>query len=328
MPEQIPSILTILQIASVFGIVLSIWLVAVMLWHMRRSSREEKVTRRLEGNQASPLENPRVLRLWHEGKVRTTTVAGEKKPSFSERFEELRRVLGWEMPMSTFISAIVGLACLGFVSAYAFTGNMVIAVITTVGVLQAIRTVASGRANKEAALFETQLADALGLAARSLRAGHPVLTAFQLIVDETEAPVRDTFGDIVQQQSLGKSLEESIVTTAARCPSPDMKLFAAAMVIQLRSGGNLADMMDRLIVVIRDRIRMARRVRVLTSQTQLSKRILIAVPIFLFFFMYLKDPEYIDPLITTDAGKVLLVISGSCLLVGSWIMNKIADLKY
>ena len=328
MPDQFPSILIILQIASVFGIVISVWFVAVMAWHMRRTSREDKVTKRLEEHDSSLHQSPRELRLWHEGEVQTTTVAGENKKTFSHRFEEFRRVLGWEMPMATFISALIGLACLAFVAAYTVTGSMAIGLMSAAGVLVILRAVAAGRASKEAALFEMQLADALGLAARSLRAGHPVLTAFQLIVDETLPPVSDTFGDIVQQQSLGKSLEDSIVSTAERCPSPDMKLFAAAMVIQLQSGGNLADMMERLIVVIRDRIRMARRVRVLTSQTQLSKRILIAVPLFLFGFMYLKDPEYIDPLITTHAGNILLIIAGTCLVLGSWTMNKIADLKY
>jgi tight adherence protein B len=107
-----------------------------------------------------------------------------------------------------------------------------------------------------------------------------------------------------------------------------MKLFAASTVIQLRSGGNLADMMDRLVAVIRDRMRLQRRVRVLTAQTQFSKRVLIAMPFVLIAILMMLKPDYLELMWTTQVGRYMLGAAGIFLIIGSWVMNKIATLKY
>jgi tight adherence protein B len=140
--------------------------------------------------------------------------------------------------------------------------------------------------------------------------------------------VSTVFAEIIQQQQLGKSLEESIRATAAKSHSDDLKLFAASTIVQLRSGGNLADMMDRLVAVIRDRIRLQRRVRVLTAQTQFSKRILIGMPFVLIAMLFVLKPDYLSPLTETHTGRILVATAAVFLVVGSYVMNKIAVLKY
>ena len=105
-------------------------------------------------------------------------------------------------------------------------------------------------------LFEGQLIDGLELEARSLRAGHPLAASFQLIADEIKPPVSTVFGEICQRQTLGVSMEEALRLAAARSGSADLNLFSASVIIQIRSGGNLADMMDRLACVVRDRRRL------------------------------------------------------------------------
>jgi tight adherence protein B len=107
-----------------------------------------------------------------------------------------------------------------------------------------------------------------------------------------------------------------------------MKLFATSVIIQVRSGGNLADMMYRLADVIRDRMRLKRRVRVLTAQTQLSKRVLLALPFLLFGALNLLNPTYMMPLYTTAMGRMLLIIAGTGLILGAWMMNRLSVLKY
>lgn len=329
MQSNLLSTIGLLQGVSVFVLVISVWVVGVILWQIRRTSQGDKLARRMDITQHPAHANPRVLRLWHDGRVRTTLVAGgPRKKSILARLDDMRRILGWEMPLGTFILGIVGVSCLVFAVTFALTRNPLLSFIGAVGVIAVLRTIARGRAQRESEVFERQLAEALGLAARSLRAGHPVLAAFQLIVDESEAPIRDTFGEIIQQQALGKSLEESIRTTAEASSSTDLKLFAASMIIQLQSGGNLADMMDRLDEVIRDRIKLHRKARVLTSQTKMSKDILIAIPLMLFAYLYFFKPGYLEPLYTTYPGKVMLVIAAACLITGTWIMNKIAELHY
>jgi hypothetical protein len=90
----------------------------------------------------------------------------------------------------------------------------------------------------------------------------------------------------------------------------------------------LAEMMDRLADVIRDRIRLHRRARVLTAQTQLSKRVLIAIPFVVFVILYVVNREYLLPLYDSSVGRIMLLTAGALLVVGTWVMNKIAVLHY
>ncbi len=314
---------------AVFLLVASIWMMATVGVHMRRASSEEKLAHRLEGVRRGRGDKTRTLRLWHDGKVGTTVVSGAvTKRNIMTSLNDFRRGLAWKGPLFTLILLVVGVITFGFIVTYGISQNLMLAAGWIIAVPVILNVVAKRRLTKESELFERQFSDALGLATRSLRAGHPLLSAFQVIVEEMEPPVSLAFSEIVQQQALGKSLEEAIETTAAKSPSPDMKLFAASTIIQLRSGGNLADMMDRLVEVIRDRIRLQRRVRVLTSQTQLSKRVLIFIPFGLFFFLAVSKPGYLEPLLVTQVGHYLLIGAGLSLLVGSWMMNKIATLKY
>ena len=177
-------------------------------------------------------------------------------------------------------------------------------------------------------MFDAQFVDALDLAARSLRAGHPLTGAFQLAGEEVAAPVGTIFKEVCQQQDLGLALDESLRRAAQVRTSPDLKLFATSVIIQLESGGNLADMMDRLAAVIRDRMRLNRHARVLTAQTQLSKRILLALPFILFLVLSLLNPGYMEPLYSTSEGRYFIAFGAVSLLLGAWVMNRMVVLKY
>jgi tight adherence protein B len=315
---------------SVFLMVGSVWLIAVMLLRGKSNARDDKIQDRLNQQfEMGNTDDSRVLKLWHEGKVNSIRVHGSNPGTRLIRvFDDMREAFGWTMPLSTFFFGIFGICALTYSLTWAFSKDNLIATAITVLLFMFLKSQAARKLKAREALFERQLSESLGLATRSLRAGHPLLSAFQLIVDEGEAPITHVFAEIIQQQALGKSLEDSIIHTAQKSNSSDLKLFAASTVIQLRSGGNVADMMDRLSDVIRDRIRLHNKVRVLTSQTQLSKRILMVIPFALFAFLYLTKPGYVEPLFTTSGGNRMLIACGVMLLVGNWMMNKIAILRY
>jgi Flp pilus assembly protein TadB len=320
----------LMSFASVFLLVGSVWLIVLMLIRAKSKASNDQIQDRL--NQQFELgdkSDSRVLKLWHDGKVNSIRVHGKHSgANFLRVFDDMRQAFGWTMPVETFFLAFFGISVLTFTFAWALSKDALIASVATGILLMLLKGEAARRLKTRDAKFERQFSEALGLATRSLRAGHPLLSAFQLIVDEGEAPVRDTFAEIVQQQALGKSLEEAIIHTAENSNSSDLKLFAASTVIQLRSGGNVADMMDRLSEVIRDRIRLHNKVRVLTSQTQMSKRVLIVIPFVLFGFLYVSNPEYIAPLFDTEVGNKILIAAAVMLALGNWTMNKIAILRY
>ena len=313
---------------SVFGLVLALWFMAMLARSRRRSSQEETISKRLRPSGQRDGEN-QVLHLWHEGRETTMKVRNAIRLSTRERLDQLFREAGWDPRVRTRVLAAF------------FLGTPLIALITYAGMDSALPGVGIAllvaviffgylrhRVNRRAALFETQLVGALELAARSLRAGHPLVGAFNLVSEETAPPVGTLFTEICQQQELGVNLEDSIREAALTSGSADMRLFATSVLIQMQTGGNLADMMERVAMVIRDRIRLNRRVKILTAQTQFSKRILLAIPLIVFALLNVIDPEYISPLYSRSEGKFLLAVGTLCLLAGAWVMNRLAILKY
>lgn len=314
---------------SIFVLILSLWFIALAVWTFLRSSRRAKVEQRLGLAEDQISDSTHTLRLWHDGRVATSEVLdAPTKTSPVARLDRMRNELGLDVPISTVILAVGGLSSIAFGIVFFLSGSLVLAVGGGGAIIVILYVFAQRQIRKKEDLFDRQLAEALSLAARSLRAGHPVLGSFQLIAEEMKPPISDMFADIIQQQALGISLDEAITAKAVQSASPDLKLFAASMSIQLRSGGNLADMMEKSAHVVRDRIKLHRRARVLTSETQLSKRVLIGIPFFLFFLLNILNPDYIEMLYTTSLGRSMLMVGGVFLLTGSWVMNKIAVLRY
>jgi len=273
-------------------------------------------------------ETARELSLFRKGETHTTTVLDPESMSMREKLGQLRLVLGTEMSATTVGLALIGTVCLGFVVTLAIVGN----IFAALGVAGAIFFVpfmlVKQRVKKQSVMFERQLADALSLACRSLQAGHPLAGAFMMIVDEMDPPVKNVFEEIMNRQDMGMSLNEAIREVASAYPSNDLKLFATSMVIQLKTGGNLAQVMQRLAEVIRDRISISKKIRVLTAQTQFSKKALMAIPIFLLLYLVAVRWDYVQPMFKTFPGQVMLGISAVFLLMGSFVMNKMTELEY
>lgn len=320
-------LIRLLTAAAVFGLVLSLWAAVVVFWWLRHTGRHRKVEQRLGliEDDAGP---GRVLRLWSDGREATTTVPALRRQSLWIWLEKQRADAGLESPVGMILLSLSGLIAAVFILALLLTANVLLGLAAAAAVAVAWWIYVGYRISRRSARFERQLVDALELAARSLRAGHPLVGAFRLISEEIPAPVGQLFAEIVQQQALGVGLAQAIRTTADASAGDDLQLFAASVVIQLRGGGNLADMMERLAAVIRDRMRLGRRMRVLTSQTQMSKRVLLAMPFFVFVILNLLNPEYMRPMYATATGQILLLFSAVSLLFGAWSMNYLARLRY
>jgi tight adherence protein B len=320
-------LINIIAMMAVFGLVFSVWCICIFLWFGKYISRLQSVQNRL-GIVKKETEESHTLRLWRETQQKNITVFSEQKLTLQEHLEKLRRSAGWPMPAHTVILGVIVAAILGFIGVYFFGGRITWAVGASIAILIGFWIYTRHCITKNAALLERQLVDALGIAARALRAGHPLLGAFQLISEEIDEPLRDIFLRICQEQMLGLDLKDSIQKVARGSYNPELKFFATAVSIQLQSGGNLADLMDSLASVIRARMKLNKRVRIMTAQTQFSKRLLIAMPIIMFFILDIMNPQYMEPLYTTMTGKVMLIMVTSSILFGAWIMNRMCILRF
>ena len=319
-------LINIIAMVAIFGLVFSVWCICVFLWFGQYLSRLQSVQKRL-GIVKKDTDESKTLRLWRERQREITGDSVLEKLTLQERMERLRDAAGWHAPAQMVILGVVGTAMLSFVVTYLLGGGPMLGLGISVAIVVVFWSYTKSCISKREALFERQLLDGLGIAARALRAGHPLLGAFQLISEEIDEPIGDIFFRICHEQLLGLDLAESILKVARTTYNPELKLFATAVSIQLRRGGNLADLMDSLANVIRARMRLNRRVRVLTSATNLSKRILIALPILLFFCLCIYSPKYMELFYATMAGKFMIMVMVVMILLGAWVMNRIAVLR-
>ncbi|MFN0008444.1 MAG: type II secretion system F family protein [Planctomycetota bacterium] len=318
---------TVLAAWAVFGLVLTLWIMGVLLWLRRRSKREAVVRQRLDPL-AAEVGSSRTLHLWHEGEEATKTVPGRyRAPPLWDRLEQRRKDAGFKTPVKLLLAEGALIALGVFLAMFVITQRIVPPVVSTAVVVVVMLWYASHRISAREILFERQLVDGLELSARALRAGHPLLGAFHLISEEIPAPVGRIFSEICQQQAMGGSLDDALRRAAALTKNADMKLFSASLAINIRTGGNLADVVYGLAHVIRERMRLNRRFRVLIAQTQISKRILIALPVMLLGILSWLSPEYVGKLFNNTPGFIMLCVATTSLLLGWIVMNRMAALK-
>ncbi|MEL6895309.1 MAG: type II secretion system F family protein, partial [Planctomycetota bacterium] len=156
------------------------------------------------------------------------------------------------------------------------------------------------------AKFGLQMPEALELLGRSLRAGHSLNAGFGLVGSEMEAPISVEFRRAFEEQNLGIPLDEAIEDMAARIPNMDLRFFATAVVLQRQTGGDLAEILDKIGRLIRERIQIQGQIAALTGEGRMSGIVLLGLPPVLFAVMLFLNYEYSMMLFNDEAGRMLL----------------------
>ncbi len=183
------------------------------------------------------------------------------------------------------------------------------------------------RGKKRVAKFNAQLPEALEMLSRSLRAGHSLGAGFGLISQEMAAPLSREFGRCFEEQNLGVSLEQSLESMSRRVPNLDLRFFATAVILQRQTGGDLAEILEKIGRLIRSRFRLAGQIQALTGEGRLSGIVLLALPPGLFVMMLFVNREYVMKLFTDPMGKWMLGGAIVMQLAGAWTIKKIIDIK-
>jgi tight adherence protein B len=320
-------LLKIILMASVFVLVFAGWGICVSLWVIQYLRRRKQVQKRI-GFGGDETERAQTLQLWREECQARRAASKRRRETLGERLERLRTDAGWKTPAHIVILAVFGVAVAICVATVLLGYRAWLGLAVAGTILVVFWTLTKRRINNRIALFERQFVDSLRIAARALRAGHPLVGAFQSISEEIEDPVGTIFGEICQEQALGLDIQDSIRRVAEMTHNADLKLFATAVSIQMTTGGNLAELMDSLAAVMRARMRLNRRVRVLTAATQLNKMTLIGIPVLLFVLLNVVSPEYMQVFYVTWEGRVLLAATVTSVLFGAWVMGRLSVLRY
>ncbi|MEX0715075.1 MAG: type II secretion system F family protein [Planctomycetaceae bacterium] len=175
--------------------------------------------------------------------------------------------------------------------------------------------------------FAQQLPDALELVARALRSGHSLASGLHVVVDEMPAPIAEEFGIAYEEQNLGIPIENALKGMVGRMPNMDLKLFVTAVAIQRQAGGDMAEILDKISYIIRERFKIMGQVQALTGEGRISGVVLMGLPIALFFAVYHLNPEYVMLLFTDELGRKMIAVAAVLQVLGAIVIKKIVNIK-
>ena len=222
-------------------------------------------------------------------------------------------------------------ACLGLVAylvAAQLSGLVVIGFVAG-GLVCAIPYLyARHRRKKRIKAFEEQFPEAIDLIARALRAGHALPTGLGMVAEEMSPPVGTEFRMLYDEQNFGLTLPDAMRNFASRVPLLDAKFFVTAVLTQRESGGNLAEVLDNLATVIRDRFKVKRQVQVISAHGRITGVVLSALPPCLAVAIMFISPNHLQILMHDPVGHEMIIAAVVMQVLGTIIIRKLCDIEY
>jgi tight adherence protein B len=176
--------------------------------------------------------------------------------------------------------------------------------------------------------FLGELPNAIDVVVRGIKSGLPLNECLGVIAKESLEPVASEFKAVIEEQRVGVSLSEALDRMTRRIPLAEMKFLAIVIAIQQQSGGNLAEALSNLSGVLRDRFKMAMKVKALSAEAKASAMILGCLPPGIMLMVHMSSPEYIAPLFTTRTGNIFIAVGLSWMTIGILVMRKMINFKF
>jgi tight adherence protein B len=251
-----------------------------------------------------------------------------EKSKFVEPLKVMLESSGVKLNLGSFILLSACMGAAGYLLGIFFTRMLLVGLLFG-GVLVSLPYLYVRRArNSRTYKFEEQFPEAIDLMARALRAGHALPTGLSMVADEMPAPVGTEFRILYDEQNFGLNLSDALRNFAARIPVLDAKFFVTAVLTQRESGGNLAEVLDNLSTVIRDRFKVKRQIRVISAHGRITGTVLACLPPALAAATLLLNRDYLGTLTGDPLGRQMITAAIGLQIVGTLIMRKIINIEY
>jgi tight adherence protein B len=225
------------------------------------------------------------------------------------------------------VQVVVGTLVLTLFAVWAFSRIGTVLGLVGLATPLVVRAVIMARVARKRRAFGDQLPDNLDVLASGLRAGHSLVGALSVVVSDAAEPSRTEFQRVIADEQLGIPLEAALDGVAKRMKNRDIQQVALVAAVQSETGGNAAEVLDRVTESIRERQELRRLVRTLTAQGRLARMVVSFLPLGLLLAISILNPEYLKPLFTHTSGRILLVLASLMVITGSWVIGKIVDIK-
>ena len=226
---------------------------------------------------------------------------------------------------ATLLVTSFGLALVGFVGVSLFVD--VIALEVAVAALLGYLPIGllSFKRSRRINAFNAALPDAIDMMGRALRAGHSMTASINIVAEQSLEPVRSEFGEVFKQQNFGLPLRDAMTQMLDRVPSQDLRVLVTGMLVQKETGGNLAEILDRIANTIRERLKIHGEIKTHTAQGRMTGWILCALPIVMLVVINMINPGYSNMLTNTPIGKMLSYLGIGLLITGGVIIRQIIN---
>jgi tight adherence protein B len=191
----------------------------------------------------------------------------------------------------------------------------------------AVRGFIKSRLTKQRRRFEEQLADNLQVMSSALRAGHSFIGALAVVVEDSAEPSKTEFQRVIQDEQLGVPLEEGLEVVVRRMQNRDLEQVAVVASLQRHTGGNTAEVLDRVTETVRERGELRRLVRTLTAQGRLSRWVVSFLPVGVLIMLTIINPGFTEPLFTELVGRIMLAVAATMVVIGSLVIKKIIEIE-
>jgi tight adherence protein B len=313
----------IISIAAFLGVAALVGGVALLLRGPEATKLEDRLDL-LAGNKHVPSKDP----------LRDSLLAQLEAPNYFEalvkrvaRLSTLFEQADTKLTPARFFAISGGLAAGGFALPVVARLSLALAPILAIcfGIMPLMWLMM--RRKRRLKAFAAQLPDALELISRALRAGHSLAAGMDLVREEMSAPISVEFGRVFEEQNLGIPLDEALRSLIDRMPNLDLKFFVTAVVLQRQTGGDLAEILDKIGYLIRERFKIWGQVQALTGEGRLSGIVLLALPPLLFLAVYYLNADYVMVLFHDPMGMQMLAVAVFLQIVGALVIKKIVNIK-
>lgn len=246
-----------------------------------------------------------------------------KETKFSLYLQKLIVQSQSDITVGGVMMCMIGLSICTWMIVYFFTSRLLIAAIAALLIIYLPVTVLRIRRNRRVAAFNASLPDCIEMCSRSLRAGHSIIAAIDIVADQAIEPAKTEFKEVFKKQNYGLPLRDALMQMLDRVPSTDLKVLVTGILVQKDTGGNLAEILDRIVLVIRSRLRIQGEIKVHTAQGRLTGWILCLLPVVLLLVINVISPGYSSVLFHDPRGEKMLYTGIVLLLVGGFLIRHI-----
>lgn len=320
------SVILIATICAFLAVVFLVW------WFFRAAGASDETSRKVQtrldsfGRRGESVAHPSLLRNEALSEIQSFDRI-LRQWDIARRLDTLLRQADMKMRVGVLMLWILVLASAAFVVVNWITGHLLLAIASALLFGCIPYWVVKHKKAKRVVRFERNFPDALDLFVNALRAGYAFSGAMSMVAEEAPTPVAKEFAIAFEENELGLETKDCLLNMVERVDSMDLKLFVTAIIIQRETGGNLAEVLDKIAYVIRDRFRILGEVRAYSAQGRFSGLVLGLLPIIMAVVFTILVPDYMSTLITDPAGKILIGAAIVLQILGFLTIRRIVAIR-